>query len=521
MLSRVATAVALALAAFLAPHASATAILPACGATNWPTFGHDLNRSFASPDTCIGRLNAPTLRPKWFFNAHSPVTGSPAVVDGVVYFGSYVGNFFAVNAATGRAVWTRGPFPAQNYDKEVVDFGVTPGSPSVVTIDGRKLVIFPGGATLFALDAKTGSLVDKICLDRVDITCQGGAKFTTEVESSPAVLRAPDGKSAQVLVGLDVNEHSPAGPAGTISLKLDNAGFHPDWWFDPEAGETYHGLAPVMPMNHLIRNGCNDVWASPTIDLSTNTVSFGTRNCPHPDKVQRAPGITRPELTEGIVGVDRTTGAFRWQDRARPAAAGYGLDLDYGATPNVLKPGVVGEGGKDGYYTVTDSNTGALMWRVKAATGSDVGGFIASAAVGRFSNGHQGVFAAAAIPVHTVKPKQSVTEDAWRPGHALSLHAIDTVTHKVIWNSVTLPTFGAPTYANGLVFVGNTVSDSLLVLDADTGLPLRIQPLNFPSASPPAISGNSIYMGVGVDENIPGLQTLAHLGGVWRFTTTP
>ncbi|MEY2470652.1 MAG: hypothetical protein QOF21_3350 [Actinomycetota bacterium] len=518
-IAAVITSIAALLGAGAPPRASLTAS-PPCHATNWASFGNGITRTFASPDTCITKRNAPLLRPKWFFNAKSPVTGQPAVVDGIVYFGTYRGNFHAVRADTGKAAWPA-PFPAQDYDHEVVDFGVTPGSPTVATIDGRKLVIFPGGATLFALDAMTGALVDKLCLDRVDTTCMGKAGFTTEVETSPAVVLAPDAKSAQVLVGLDVNEHSPAGPAGMISLKLDRDGFHPDWWFDPEAGETYRGLAPTMSMDNLIRNGCNDVWSSAAVDLSTNTVSFGTRNCPHPERVRRAPGVTLPELTEGIVGVDLTTGAFRWQNRSRPAAEGFGLDLDYGATPNVLAPGIVAEGGKDGLVTVTNANTGALVWRTQVASGSDIGGIIASTAVGKFSNGHQAVFADSAIPFHTRIPRDSINHNVRHPLHILGVHAIDITSRFVKWHAAVGPSYGAPVFGNGLLFVPDTFTDSLVVLDANTGVPLRVQPLNVPPAGPPAISGNSVYMGAGISENIQGLEKLAYLGGVWAFTTVP
>ena len=51
-----------------------------CAATDWTMFGHDNARSFASPDTCITKLNAALLRPKWFFNTKSPVTAQPAWV---------------------------------------------------------------------------------------------------------------------------------------------------------------------------------------------------------------------------------------------------------------------------------------------------------------------------------------------------------------------------------------------------------------------------------------------------------
>ena len=77
------------------------------------------------------------------------------------------------------------------------------------------------------------------------------------IESSPAVyMEQPN--IAQVLVGTDVNEQSPAGPAGLVSLKLTADGFQPHWWFDPETGETYDGLAPLQDKNNLTENGCND-----------------------------------------------------------------------------------------------------------------------------------------------------------------------------------------------------------------------------------------------------------------------
>ena len=202
----------------VAPAANARSVDVAagCGATDWPTFGHDVARSFASGDTCITRLTAPTLRPKWFFDTKSPITAQPAVVDGVVYAGTFDGKLYAVDADDGSARWPA-PFDIHRYDNNITDFGAIPGSAAVVTVGGRRLVVFGGGGTLFAVDAGTGRLAAKQCLDRVDTTCQGHAGYTTEIEASPAVLVAPGGGSAQVLVGTDVNEQSPAGPASCRS----------------------------------------------------------------------------------------------------------------------------------------------------------------------------------------------------------------------------------------------------------------------------------------------------------------
>jgi outer membrane protein assembly factor BamB len=438
------------------------------------------------------------------------------VSGGIVYAGSYNGMFHAVNAATGKSVWPK-PFNVHRYDNNIVDFGTIPGSAAVATVSGRKIVFFGGGGTMFAVDAYSGALVDRICLDRVDTTCQGQAGYATEIESSPAVImRSPN--VAQVVFGTDVNEESPAGPAGLVSLLFGDGHFTPQWWFDPEAGVTYRGLAPTQTKGHLTSNGCNDVWSSPAIDLSVGMAFFGVGNCNHPDRVKRAPGITSPRLVEGTMAVDLATGAFRWQFSPRPPANG--LDLDFGATPNVLSPGVVGEAGKDGIYYAFDARSGRLLWQVKVAEASEIGGVIASTAVGRLLNGHQAVFAASAIPVSTGDPGGSFQDIATHPMRALGLHAIDTVTHKRVWSAPLGPNYGAPTFASHLVFVPNTFTESFQVVDAEHGVPVRIQPMNQFPASPPTIHGDEVIFGVGITEAIPVLEQLGRVGGLWAFTTT-
>src|SRR5437588_4993541 len=86
-------------------HAVPSVAAPSC---DWPTFGHDLGRSFASADGCnaISNLTAPTLHPKWHVNTGSPVTAQPAVVDGTAYAGTAGGTFYAVDAASGAVKWT-------------------------------------------------------------------------------------------------------------------------------------------------------------------------------------------------------------------------------------------------------------------------------------------------------------------------------------------------------------------------------------------------------------------------------
>src|SRR5205807_9073288 len=226
-------------------------------------------------------------------------------------------------------------------------------SAAVATVNGHKVVVFGGGATLFVLDADTGALLAKQCLDHVDVTCQGGSGFTTEIESSPVVV-PNGGGSADVLVGTDVNEANPSGSMGVYDLGLaagtNGTTLTPKWQFDPETGVT--SSPPTFSTNQPANeHGCGDVWSSPTI--VGNLVVFGTGNCDNPDQVPPAANNIKP--VESTFAVSLQNGKFAWQ--AAPHApyscdsSGNcsGLDLDFGATPNALPAaaGAVGEGGKD------------------------------------------------------------------------------------------------------------------------------------------------------------------------------
>jgi outer membrane protein assembly factor BamB len=75
-----------------------TLVLPANA--DWPMFHHDLSLSGYSPD------DAPNMNETlWIFETEGAVHSSPAIVDGVVYIGSYDGYFYAIDAYTGMEVW--------------------------------------------------------------------------------------------------------------------------------------------------------------------------------------------------------------------------------------------------------------------------------------------------------------------------------------------------------------------------------------------------------------------------------
>jgi outer membrane protein assembly factor BamB len=116
---------------------------PSPGSNSWRMFHNDLAHSGYTESA--GPLTNQIL---WKYQAGSGLESSPAVVDGVVYFGAlwngYNGFVYALNSANGSKIW-----------QFATDSGVE-SSPAVV--DG---VVYIGsyGGHVYALDAASGSLI--------------------------------------------------------------------------------------------------------------------------------------------------------------------------------------------------------------------------------------------------------------------------------------------------------------------------------------------------------------------------
>ena len=122
---------------------------------------------FGSDDKNLYALDVSTGAEKWKFATGGPVRSSPAVVAGTVYFGSYDGSFYALDAVSGKLKWKfetagekqfeakglHGYFPRAQTVPDFWDFFLS--SPAVK----EGLVYFGSGdGNLCALDLETGQL---------------------------------------------------------------------------------------------------------------------------------------------------------------------------------------------------------------------------------------------------------------------------------------------------------------------------------------------------------------------------
>ena len=502
---------ALATGALAVGHGADATPSPSC---SWPMYGHDAGHSFATAPGCttLSAKNASSLVPQWWLPTPEPVTASPTVVDGTIYVGDWAGTFYAVPTnQPGLLPLIQAPTPRWTFqvdDTDGVAFGRITSTAAVVTVGGRQVVLFAGGATLYALDAANGHRLASACLDpRSDPTlrCKSSVGHI-EIESSPTVLVAGDGQSAQVLVGMDVHNDANVGRTGLISLGLTTDGLGgyaltPQWKLDPENGATYTGPG-LLTQGSGTGQGCGGVWSSPAVDVAKGLVYFGTSSC----------SADGPTSGESAWGADLATGALRWQ--YRPPRQSLRWDDDFGASPNLLPGGLVGFGSKDGWYYALRGDTtnpaGQLAWASHVGESGHVqkdfavGGIIGTPAVGTVK-GQPAIFATTALSTPILAPLDDGfsldTSLLTDPLRLLSLTAIRASDGKVLWRSP-LPrqSYAAPSFANGVVLVPSTFGLSLSALRADDGLPLSHWVTFGPPSAAAVATGNQVIMGLGTSE---------------------
>lgn len=485
-----------------------------CVGGDWPAFGRSPSLTFAVPDGCsaITTATVATLAPAWFVPTTDSVTASPAVSGGTAYVGSWDGTFYAIDLADGAVRWT---FHIRSHAPtafgRIVSSATVAGFHDPGSGTDRQVVLFGGGSSVWALDARTGAELASIDLDPRTPALRaqqeaGDSPPVVEVESSPAVAEV--GGVRRIYVGLDVHNAAGVGRTGVVALQLladaDSWRLDPLWKFDAETSQTYHGPAGLTQGSGQ-GWGCGGVWSSPAVDEQTGVVAFGTSSCAHPAQAYDA----GENYAESMVAVDALSGQMLW--RYRPAddlqgrearIADPGRDADFGASPNLFQIGgrrVVGEGRKSADYYVRDELTGEKVTTVDAGqegyVQSDfgIGGFLGTPAVQTGPSGEVKVVGATAIPVP--QSPQDLDPATW------AVRGLDPLSGKVDWTyRLAGPSYGHTSIVNGVAFVPDTTNASLVALDATSGLPLWEAPVVGPPSSTAVVVGDTVVLGTGTRE---------------------
>jgi quinoprotein glucose dehydrogenase len=289
-----------------------TAALHAADApdANWTAYGHDGGGSKHSALKQIDRSNVSGLKVAWSFRTGEPLTSlhrysrtpnfepTPLVIDGVMYFGTPYGNVYALDAVTGKSLWS--------YDTKIDrdgnygDFanrGVSTWvDPSKKPSEPCRRVIYMASidARLFALDAAAGQpcpAFGKEGMIDLKLGLRRAPSFKGEYEetSPPAVI----GNMVIVGSGIADNNNVRAASGEVRAFDAHTGALH--WTWHPLDTET---------------SGAANAWSMISVDPGRNLVFIPTGSA-SPDYW----GGLRPGddlYANSVVALNAATGKMVW-----------------------------------------------------------------------------------------------------------------------------------------------------------------------------------------------------------------
>ena len=328
----------------------------------WLSYGGTYDEQRFSRLEQIGQGNVKNLGVAWTYDLETSrgVEATPIVVDGVMYVTGSWSIVYALDAKTGKELWV--------YNPEVSGEDAAKGCCDVVNrgvavVEGKVIVgVFDG--RLEALDAKTGKVVwSTLTVDKsmpYTITGaprvvkgnvligNGGAEFG--VRGYVSAYDVNTGKLSWRFYTAPNPDKKPDGAASDeIFASVAN-----DTWGDSGKWKT--------------EGGGGTVWDSIIYDTVNDSVIFGVGNAsPWNADIRDPEGNGDNFFLSSIVAVDADTGKYKWHFQTTPRD-----QYDFTATQSLIladlpigddgaKRRVVMQAPKNGFYYVIDAKTGEYI----------------------------------------------------------------------------------------------------------------------------------------------------------------
>ena len=341
---------------------------------DWPTIGLDYAETRFSKLSQITSDNVKGLGLVWSYNLESSrgVEATPVVVDGIMYQTASWSVVHAIDARTGRKIWTFDPGVnrEQGYKGccDVVNRGVAlwKGKVFVAAYDGR----------LIALDAASGQKVwEKDTL--------------IDHDHSYTITGAPRVYNGKVLIGQGGAEY---GARGYITAYDADTGNQLWRWFavpgdpsKPFEDSSMEAAAKTWDPagKYWINGGGGTPWDTITYDPDLNMVYIGTGNGAPWNRKFRSPSGGDNLYLASIVALNADTGKYIWHYQETP-----GDNWDYTSTQPMILADINIDGAprkvilhapKNGFFFVIDRTNGKFISAknfvdVNWATGYDASG---------------------------------------------------------------------------------------------------------------------------------------------------
>ncbi len=499
--------------------------------SDWSTYGFDPANTRDQPNEHdISAANVDQLAVKWVATTTGDVSGTPAVVNGAVYFGDFGGTVWKLDGKTGAVIWSHS---VSEYTGIAGDYARS--SPAV---DGN-VVVFGTNKQPFLIGLSTtdGSLLWKTQVNPdLHGTMTGSPQLVGDTVITGVSASGANGPGATFRGDIaSVNALTGALNWEAFSLPGDGAN-HPG--IGQYAGATMFSAPAVDVADNLVYGTFGNLYSEPAAVTACNQGSpngFFSESCEQPGA-----------YWDSIVAFNLTTGAPVWSHRivgdapwhgvcdAQPVAwclpeadtpvapptapdRGFGDAWDVGgASPNVFTLNgerVVGFGAKAGVYYLFDAATGTLKWNTLVGPGGDQGGF-------EWGSAYDGnrVYVSLTDQHHIpyqltengVLTSQTTTGGSWA--------ALDPATGKILWQTpdpqtetIAGATVGvwdlAPvSVANGIVYTASMAKsgNEMYALDAATGGILWQFAAGSSVNAAPSIVNGSVYWGSGYSKSAEG-----------------
>src|SRR5271155_4967170 len=320
---------------------------------NWLTHGRTYSEQRFSPLKQINHHNAARLGLAWYFDldTNRGQEATPLVVDGTMYFTSAWSKVFALNAATGKLLWSYDPNVPKEWGAnaccDVVNRGVAiwQGKVYAGTLDGR----------LIALDADSGKPVwEQLTID---------PKWRYTITGAPRIVKG------KVLIGNGGAEYGVRGYVSAYDAETGKL----VWRFYTVPGD------PTKPFERPILEqaaktwsgewwkigGGGTVWDAIVYDPELDLVYIGVGNGGPWNEKYRSPEGGENLLTCSVVALKPDTGEYVWHYQENAAD-----DWDYDSAEQMILADVPIEGKlrkvllhapKNGFFYVIDRENGALI----------------------------------------------------------------------------------------------------------------------------------------------------------------
>ena len=305
---------------------------------NWLMYGGDYRSQHYSGLNQITAENVHRLRAKWIYQMHrQKVETTPIVVDGIMYVTRPPSDVIALDAETGRALWT---FEYRLPSKVYTCCGEV--NRGLALLDST-LFITTLDAKLIAIDARSGRMLWK--------------KEMADPALNYTATAAPLAIKDKVIAGIAGADAGVRGFLDAYDAKTGERAWR--FWTVPVPGEpgseTWGGDS--------WRYGGASTWITGSYDPELNLVYWGTGN-PGPDHN----GDVRPGdnlYSCSLLALDLDTGKLRWYFQFTPHDT---HDWDATQVPVLLDSTLSGRARKlvvvpsrNGFYYVLDRQTGEFL----------------------------------------------------------------------------------------------------------------------------------------------------------------